>query len=215
MNLTGFIYFVFIRREWKNRVFMAIMTTFGMITLCLILGRVHYTYYGLPYAIFAFTGVLAIHDTSIRYKGFGNFIQKYKKAFGIASISTMFLLSFFGSPNMPVMFKSKEDMVQFKMKEIILQEENPTILNYGFLDGGLYYLCQSIPECKFFCGLNSNDPSIEETQQAFIDEGKTTFIVAVNEAPKNITLHYTLVFNEVYSVRYETREYLLYKRINN
>lgn len=52
--------------------------------------------------------------------------------------------------NPPFMQQSKEDFFLFKFKEIVSQEENPTLLNYNCLDAGLYTVADIMPTCEYF-----------------------------------------------------------------
>lgn len=209
--IFALVYVIITKKIKGNRVFSGIIVTFASISLLMIIGRVHYSYYGIPFAIYGFTGILCLNDLSIKKEKIGAFLSKFKKPISAVSFALMAVISFAGAPDMPEVFKREEDLVPFRFKKIIMEEENPTILNYGFLDMGLYYICQVPPTCKYFTGLNSVDPKIEEGQQNSIDNGLTTFVVSVNKEPMNIYNHYELVSTEQYKIRLVDDTYYLYR----
>jgi hypothetical protein len=74
-------------------------------------------------------------------------------------------------------------MPPYRFAETISKVENPTLLNYGFLDGGFYYAADAVPNCKFFCTLNINAPDMWAMQRECIEKGEVDFV---------ITRHYPL-----------------------
>lgn len=99
------------------------------------------------------------------------------------------------SPNTYLMGYEKEQMPQFQFAAYMLdKKEDPTLLNFGFLDAGFYYAADSLPVCPFFCTFNVNAPGMWETQYEYIREGKVDFV---------ITRHYPLVNYQVDSSRYQ------------
>jgi len=81
----------------------------------------------------------------------------------------------------------------FEFSAVIEEKGGGTILNYGTLDLGIYTLTDTLPICKYFCGLNIKLPELKETQDEFVREGKADFIVCEESYPENIDDHYTLV----------------------
>ena len=94
----------------------------------------------------------------------------------------------------------------------IEKEEKPTLLNYGFLDLGLYYLCNIQPTTKYFTGLNGDFIDLQTEQQRIVSDGEVTFVVYRNDnPPQNIDVHYTLVYTYHEKTIWNDSVYYLYK----
>ena len=86
--------------------------------------------------------------------------------------------SFLITPNRYFLRFSKTDLAQYQFKEIIDKDDkNATILNYGFLDGGFYTVCNTFPNCKAFCGLNIPLDELKDLQKHFVDNGLCDYII--------------------------------------
>ncbi len=71
----------------------------------------------------------------------------------------------------------KEALAQYRFAQIMNEEQDPTLLNYGFLDGGFYTAADILPATKYFCKLNLDVPEIMETQQQLIHDKTVQFVV--------------------------------------
>ena len=127
---------------------------------------------------------------------------------GIILISCLFM-SF--SPNLKYFSDSKDDFVQYKFRDIILQKENPVILNYGFQDYGFYTVCGLVPECRYFCTFNILSDIVLEEQEQYIYDQKPDFVITANK--KNIGDYSLISSGEYYdSVLNISRTYFLYEK---
>ena len=72
---------------------------------------------------------------------------------------------------------TEQDLPQFAFKEIVDRVENPTLLNYGFLDGGFYTVYDIVPHCKYFCKTNIALSEMIETQEYYVENGLSDFVV--------------------------------------
>ena len=79
--------------------------------------------------------------------------------------------------NVYLMHYEKEDMPQYQFAQIISQAEQPTLLNYGFLDGGFYYAADVLPTCRYFCTFNVLTPDMWQEQNRFVEDGLVEFVV--------------------------------------
>lgn len=102
---------------------------------------------------------------------------------------------------------------QEKFAKIINEEENPTMLNYGFLDGGFYQAANILPSIYYFERQNISQehlPEMMDTQNQAVNDKAVMFIVhkgyygqsEEESVPVNIRANYSLVsehsqFNEI------------------
>lgn len=84
------------------------------------------------------------------------------------------------SMNTPALGSTREDYPQFRFAQIMGQQENPTLLNYGFLDGGFYTVAGILPNCPNFCTLNIPIAEYQETQDTYLQNGWVDFVVTMN-----------------------------------
>ena len=87
----------------------------------------------------------------------------------------------------------KEDYPQYQAKALIEAGaiENPTLLNYNFLDMGVNTIAGLLPNQRFFCGFNLPLKDIDIEQNACIQSGCTDYVltfIRTIESP-----HYELV----------------------
>ncbi len=156
-----------------------------------------YKYYDLVLSLFCIFGLIGI-GWFLSFLSRPEFIPKdngYVTAAAVA-LASLLLVCFATSNcrNTYLLSYDKEDMPQYRFAQIIRQEESPTLLNYGFLDGGFYYAADVIPNCKYFCTFNVPAPGMWETQEKYIEEGLVDFVV---------TRHYPLTSYGVDSSLYE------------
>jgi len=110
----------------------------------------------------------------------------------IAALGASVGICFGYSINVSYIGVNKDDLFMFKFASIIKEKGGKTLLNYGYLDLGLYTVTDILPTCKYFCGLNIALSEIYETQNEFVTKGKVDFIVCEGEYPDYVDWHYTL-----------------------
>ena len=167
-------------------------------------------YYPLPLTSLSIIGLIAIHEI-IEKKNWITAGYKTKQLicclFLLASVCGMFFLS----SNTPFMKVKKEELPQFQFREIIWQEKEPTLLNYGFMDGGFYTACGIYPDFKYFCKLNIALPEMLQAQEEYVAEKRTMFIVTRNQNPK--LEGYECIAESSYMHESNVQQYYLYKLI--
>lgn len=72
---------------------------------------------------------------------------------------------------------TKADLPQFAFQKYVDQVDSPTLLNYGFLDGGFYTVYDIVPHCKYFCSLNIKLKEMIKTQNDYVEQGLSDFVV--------------------------------------
>lgn len=138
-------------------------------------GSLNLMYYWLAFAPFAVYGLLLLCILTDRFlqKDF----RRVTAALTVVSLLCAGLFSWVFSSNTYLMQYEKEDMPQYQFKEIILSVDDPSLLNYGFLDGGFYTVCNLVPECKYFCTLNIPLEDMFEAMDMQIALGLPDFVV--------------------------------------
>lgn len=111
--------------------------------------------------------------------------------------------------------KSREDVVQYQFLEIIQERENPSLLNYGFMDGGFYTVANIVPECRYFSKTNLPGSEWIDLQLTFIGHGWVDFVVTQNYPLSEEYDQYELV--AVGTNQYERKEqtYYLYRNLSD
>ena len=109
-----------------------------------------------------------------------NISKRLKPQFNHFIIMSSLIYCIYLICNNPLIFSSEKDTPQYKFDKIISQESNPTILNYGFLDGGFYTYSGLVPSNRFFCRLNIPIPEMMQEQDSIISNCGVKFMIAPN-----------------------------------
>lgn len=135
-------------------------------SLLVFVGDISPVYYAFAFGVFAAAALPGVY-TLCRMSKLSMSI------FGVGGA----LISLVLSNNTYMLKYEKQDLPQFAFKEIIEQVPQATLLNYGFLDGGFYTVCDIVPHCKFFCQTNMNLEEMKRTQREYVENGWSDFIV--------------------------------------
>lgn len=171
-------------------------------------GGRHYDYYALPLCVFSLHGFIFAAEKAeafLNKKGKG--ILKISVAFSLILSTALSLLI---CPNVKSMLVPKEELAQYKFREIINETKNPTLLNYGTLDNGFYTVCNIVPNCKYFCNLNLPLDGIKIAQDEYVSSGRTDYIVT--RGKKYQFENYSLVSSATSDYKGGKRTYYLYKK---
>lgn len=145
--------------------------SYFLITLCSTFAfcccKVIFPYYSLILAIFVPLGTASLNYLKIKWPN----IIPY-----IFIISCIFANAFYSIKSSSI-FEAEKDLPQYKFDKHFKAEENPTLLNYGFLDGGFYTYSGMLPSNKFFCQLGIKHPDMMKDQDSIADNGLTKFII--------------------------------------
>lgn len=125
-----------------------------------------------------------------------------------ASLGIIWLVSI----NIPYMSEKKEDIFLFKFKEIVEETENPTLLNIGCLDAGLYTVCNIVPTCRWFQTQTLAIDDVQKEQERYIGEGQTDYIIARDSYPDIIWDKYELAAQEPWYHEGTEFTYYLFRR---
>ncbi len=156
-----------------------------------------YGYYDLVLSLFAVFGLCGLGYVLSKIS-LPQLILNYQKFLVPLTLAVSLVLSasvcLSQGRNTYLMAYEKEDMPQYQFAEIINQVEDPTLLNYGFLDGGFYYAAGVHPNCRFFCTFNVSAPDMWETQWEGLWAGEFDFVVTRQYTLPSTFSNYQLVF---------------------
>ncbi|MBE6678878.1 MAG: hypothetical protein E7597_08820 [Ruminococcaceae bacterium] len=182
----------------------------GFSAFFIYFGGVNYKYYGLPLCIFAIFGMYGVAE----WLGKNGWLKA--KVFGVL-LALLPLVSYLLGSNTYLMKYEKSDMPQYKFAETINKVDDPTLFNYGFLDGGFYFAADIVPTNKYFCKLNfESDEKTAETVNSIL-QGKTDFVVCWDkplETDFEEEIPYVCVDTAVHYFQGEDHTYYLYQRVN-
>lgn len=182
MIWAGFA-FILLKRpgQWKAGLMTALC--FIGLTVGTYWGGKAYDYYGLIFAAFCIFGLIVVAEL-LRGTALFDLWHKYLPDHFVSRITALTLLLSYllaatlsYNQNLYLTKYDKEDTVQYRFAETIQTVEDPTLLNYGFLDGGFYFASGATPACRYFCYFNINPPEMWAEQNACIANGEVDFIV--------------------------------------
>ena len=209
--IGGMLFFLLDKKvKWYEKI--NIYAMFGFLFLGTYIGGANIFYYSIP--LMTFTGV-GIGACGVLLDKLWGTLQKQKVWTVICSIMVIacFMGAFKLSMNTEYMKVKKEDHFLYKFKEIVCQEENPTLLNINMLDAGLYTVADIMPTCKFFQTNGINYDRMEEEQKRYVKEGETMFVISRFSYPEYILEKYELVAEEKFLTSgSEPSSYYLFKR---
>ena len=219
--IPGVIWFVCGRgKKWLERFLMPALCFF--LFLGIYVGGSELPYYALPLGVFAVMGfallgrILEWGWEKIRarqdQKADEKRVTAVRWAASVVSLAVSLGIVWLVSINIPYMSEKKEDIFLYKFKEIVEETENPTLLNIGCLDAGLYTVCDIVPSCRWFQTqtLAIDDVLIEQEQ--YIREGQTDYIIARDSYPEVIWEKYELAAQEPWYHEGMEFTYYLFRR---
>ena len=139
-------------------------------------GGIYHDYYSFIINLFLPLGVIPFLNLISSFEK-----QKHpialRKGILLITITGCIMLSCLLTPNRYLMGVEKEELPQYKFASIIGNDGSATLLNYGFLDGGFHTVTNTLPECKVFCLLSITANVLLDTQDEYIENGVTDYIV--------------------------------------
>ena len=180
-SVPGALGLIWLAVDPKKRGWEALAAVLGAVVLFVFTywnGR-RYPYYALVMAAFAPLGLAAAASLADRLAKDAKPRITAAVSAGLGCILLLAgpLAAFQASPNTYLMQIQKEEMPQYRFAEIIRQQEDQTLLNDGFLDGGFYFAAGILPSDPYFCTLNIDLPEMEKALRDSVRQGKTAFVV--------------------------------------
>ncbi len=172
-------------------------------------------YYSLPLAVFAVFGVALV--SVILEKILNTNSRTSKTLLTCISITLSLVFVYTNSMNIPFMQVSKDEFFMFRFRDEVLQTENPTLLNVGCLDAGLYTLCDIVPSCRWFqtqtLDIDEPENNPYKEQERYVQEGLVDYVLIRDSVPASIGDHYECIDKEEYGFSGYDFTYYLYKKI--
>lgn len=187
-----------------------ILISFLFMGLGTFIGGTNYFYYSFIITPFMVLGVLLINRLLNKYNIRINKIRN----FSLILLLVTALIQF--SPNIEYSHRKHDDYAQLVFADIINENKDKTLINYGSLDGGFYFTTDTLPECYYFMRNNfsySNFPEMFEEQKRYVLQNRPHFVVSRTNYLFLIDNNYKLIksFRQKYEDEYHV--YYLYERI--
>jgi hypothetical protein len=161
-----------------------IFATFLLLAAGVYAGGRAYAYYALIFGIYAVLGllpVLRLYEIAAR-----RVRPPPRSIRTLLTIIALVLIGVFAyrNANDAAQFgDEKSAVVQYRFSEEMHRlDDDPTLLNYGFMDGGFYTAANIVPSCKYFCILNIPLQEMWESQDECLRSGGVEFVVTRNVA---------------------------------
>lgn len=215
--VPGVVWFITGRgRKWLERFLMLALCFF--LFLGIYVGGSELPYYALPLGVFAIPGAALLGqilewgleripslagETPTAVPGW---------LVGAASLVISLGIIWLVSINIPYMSEKKEDIFLYKFKKIVEETEDPTLLNIGCLDAGLYTVCDIVPSCRWFQTQTLAINDVQKEQERYIVEGQTDYIIARDSYPEAVWDKYELAAQEPWYHEGVEFTYYLFRR---
>lgn len=161
-----------------SAIFMQMLCCMLCMAISVFCGGAH-LYYALAFATFVPIVLPMMEEVSVH--SFVKILYAKKCLVTVGSL----ILALYLNNNAYMLRYTKAELPQFAFKKYVDQVEKPTLLNYGFLDGGFYTVYDIVPHCKYFCRFNIQLEEMIETQNNYVEQGLSDFVVTTDREIKN------------------------------
>ena len=173
LMLIGIVLFLLSKINIREKISIVCLLLFSI--LFIYIGGIYYLYYILPLSIFT---IIALIGFFLKLDYNFNFSNKST----VVYLVVILIISYFVSPNTYLLGTPKKNLIQYQFADIILKKDNPTILNYGWLDMGFYTVTGIVPSTKYFHTLNfdyTKYPDNMDSLNRYIKERTTDFVIVI------------------------------------
>lgn len=198
MIIIGNLYLLLTK---KAEVYFSILLEFLGLVLLVLTAETLHGYYSMCFSVFCVFGFAFLWQI----------LERIECKIAV-SFAVMFLFAYFTGYNKESLFGRKELLPQYQFAEIMNMSDDPTLLNYGFLDGGFYTVAGIVPTNKYFFEANINLPEMKESQQEIIANGQVEYVVTFDEQYQ--WTNYEKIASADYQMEGNKITYYLYKLIN-
>ena len=186
--IIGLIYFI----KKKNKKIVTYITLCFLFCFFLTYSARRHPYSPLVFSAFSVYGLVCID--SLVFTKLQSLINKIK-GWKIIRIILFAIIALLLSPNTYMLKYNKEDLPQYKFKEIIDKTPNAKVLMYQTLDTGVYTVSNLVPQTKYYFKPNLDMKEIDNSQLEYIIDGECDYIVVRIENYEENKDKYTQIFN--------------------
>ena len=208
---------IWCKSEENKHLSRLVILTFLMMYLLIYFSGRFYSYYPQIFGAFVPFGLIAIADIYERNVRI-DWLQRYDLNLNISiSLVLCVLGMFFFAGNMRSLAFEKEDYPQYQARDYIRAAgiENPTLMNYNFLDMGVTTTAGLLPNQRFFCSFNLPLKDIAEEQNACLASGCVDYVLTFLQTIDSPNYELAEKFDATYSFGPIQPTYNLYKRIED
>ena len=189
------------------------------LTVAVLAGGVFFIYYPMIFLVYTVYGLIAAALLLRRIPALSRISLGHvvSAAANILLIAALMVYAFGASSNTYLLGTDKEDLPQYRFAVRMQQVESPTLLNYGFLDGGFYFAADILPSSPFFCQLNLITEEQDLAMRQQVENGSVDFVVTQDMKLEDCNLNacpYILVDSADMYLEGDTYTYHLYQKID-
>ena len=218
--IAGLVWMIVTARK-NHKLLTAFLLSEFFLSICILSGGVCFYYYPMIFmALIVYGLVAAVLFLRAKFPALSRLSLKPFAVLGAnaALIAVLVVYAYFSSSNTYLIGTPKEEFPQYRFAEQMKETESPTLLNYGFLDGGFYFAADILPTTKYFCKLNVNVDEMYRNQNQLVEQGLVDYVVTRErqlEAYYDIKhCPYTMIDSAQWSVEGAPVTYYLYRKIN-
>ena len=204
----------------KGKIYLIIV--YGFSILGTFFGLRFYKYYLFPILIFMLPSLIGIASFLSKYLSEKIKNNQYKKYLLPLIIIICVVYSYFNANYKEFRQVKKEDLFHYKFADIMNKENNPTLLEMGYVDSGVYTASGIMPNTYYFEKLNisyQNYPYNIDELENYIKNKKTMFVVyftklnlpRLKRAEQTLFKNYKLIKQEKYEYDGKTLNAYLFK----
>ncbi len=196
-TILGIVEILFsLKNKWIEKINLILLCFF--LFLGIYIGGSELPYYALPLCIFSVLGFATIGSMIERFLANKNKNRLLFPILSAVSIGASLFFVYKFSMNTYFMDSQKEDHFLYRFQEIVSETPDPTLLNIGCLDAGLYTVCDIVPTCRWFQTQTLRISDVEKAQWQYIAEGQIDYVLARDSYPDVIWDKYELIAQEPY-----------------
>ncbi len=213
----GMIYFIVSFRiriiEKVNLILLA-----GLLFIGIYFGGANLPYYAIPLMVFTVLGFIPIGIllqqavTALCGKLTDRYRLICQVTIGVLVLVSSMVFCYTVSMNSSFMRQSQEEYFLYRFRNIISQQENPTLVTIGCLDAGLFTVADIVPSCRFFQTNGIAYDKLFREQERYVKEGTTQFILTRDTIPNDIDKLYVPVAQALYEWDQQQFTYYLFQK---
>jgi len=212
---------VTVRKNYKLLTAFALSAFF--LSVAVLAGGVFFIYYPMIFFVYTVYGLVAL---VLLYRAVAVKLPKLagkalrpalRAASNLLLVAVLLVYAYGASSNTYLLGTPKEELPQYRFAQKMEVNENTTLLNYGFLDGGFYFAADILPHTEFFCQLNIIMEEMNLAQNRQVEEGIPDYVVTQSLKLEDCGLSacpYTLIDSAEMMLEGDPYTYYLYQKIN-